>query len=425
METLIPDATQKETQLTLMNSRRAFWLMILTIILSVIFCFISFIPPSTISNTQNMETVLSAMPSLAAHVRFDGFSSMSSLALFGMDVKIIPSVVYREIAINIVGTAITTNSHLADLYSLNISDSIVYKIPAGVNHLDTTQILAFSSIDFSTIVISLEIKVMTGLPILLSGTIEAIYVGQSLTTAGVICIAIVTVLVAIMLVGLVSRRVRPAALDQWMAVILSGILFIVDGPWLLLQYYAVPAFAQVFDVMPQLFHAFFIIFTFAFFSVRTKGATKKFYKHWLIYFCIIIFCIVTLVLQFIVTDLRPIATFPIYRNDSKIMFAVYGVVELVYHLFIVVAFLYGFLKLKISKIWTLTLVIFMFCSLEAVQIAAVFIRCFISSSFLGASVAIDIFYIMEANLITFMILYVDTPVSRLSDASHEMKLDNL
>ena len=67
------------------------------------------------------------------------------------------------------------------------------------------------------------------------------------------------------------------------------------------------------------------------------------------------------------------------------------------------------------------LVICMFCAQEAIQIVTFLIRILIDPHKIGYSLAADFFYILEANLFCFIMLYVNTPVSQSTDSTHRLR----
>ncbi|KAH0785933.1 hypothetical protein GPJ56_010194 [Histomonas meleagridis] len=413
----IPDATTTETQLTLMTKRRAFSVLIVWALVTLLSIIVSFAPTPTIVKTGHSIPTATALNKLDIRLQFDGYTSMSSTAIFTFVPTFTQSSVDRNIELTLKGTATLLDYALAEITSIPIDEVFTFSVKSGViTGFTPEHFLTFSRINFNSITISAEATVSHSE--LQDIIVTSISIGQSLTITGIVFISIYTVIVSLLLVFIISKRVRPAHLDHWLVIILSGVLIVVDGPWLLCQHFGFSSFSRIFDMAPQIFHAFFVLYAFAFFSVRARNPAKKIYKNKVIYICVILFILILLILQFTVTSGNPLATFALYRKDHTAFVVVLVILFLLYHGSIIFGFVYGFIKLQFEKLLPMLIIAFTFCSLEATQIVAFFSRLFVGQEMVGVSMAADIFYILEANLVTFVLLYVDTPVSQAADGTN-------
>jgi hypothetical protein len=139
--------------------------------------------------------------------------------------------------------------------------------------LSKTVFLSFASASFEATVLDLNSTGFTSIVLFLEvlATSEAGNEGDlrgaeiamatlaaEISLAAVILIAAASFVVSVFLVAVISRRVRPSALGQWFSLGLCGALVIVDGPWLLCQFFAFPIFSTVYDLMLEVFHILFI-----------------------------------------------------------------------------------------------------------------------------------------------------------------------
>lgn len=386
----------------------------------MVFLVISFAPRSTVIQSGYSSPVSTASKELTIRLQFDDFTSMSSLAVFSISPLFTSAVVDRDIDVKYSGKAVTLDSNQVQTMTFNIDVTKSYFVKSEETNFATAfNFMAFPNVNFSSIIISIDVS--SPYPVLSNCLVEVTSIGRALPILGVVWISLTTTAVGLILLLLIQKRVRPGANDQWMTIILIGGLIVVDGPWLLCQYYGLPDFSVVFDCMPQIFHAFFIYFTIIFFRERTSDVVQKFFKNTFIAVAVVALQIIVLVMQAWVTNGMPFATFAFYRNYSNAVFITLVVIFIIFHLAVIATFFVGFTHLRIERFLSLALVIFMFCVQEAVQIVTMLIRVFVGTDKIGYSLAADIFYILEANLFCFVMLYVNTPVSRSADSTHRLK----
>ena len=411
----ISDEKLTETWLTKMTAYQGIVFSVLGVIFTAIFLFASFTPESTITKIGHSSTIATPVSTAYIRVKMDDYDSLSSIALFRISPRFVPASVDRNVVINIKGKAVLLDNNEAQIDEINISDSISYNVPTGFNDYTKAEtFLTFSSIKFNSIIFYLDVSTIN--EIILDVELKSTSFGTGLSLSGIISISIVTVIVGIVLIGLISRRIPPAEKDQWCILILSGIMFLVDGPWLLCQYYAVEKFSQVFDIMPQLFHGFFVIYAFIFFSSKTRETPKFIFNNYIILVCLFILQIIVIILEFSITKMNPLAAFAYYRQTrGNNIFISLAVIFCVYHLIIICSFIYGFIIAKFERQMSLIITIFMFFILEASQLVTSMIRLFVNEKLIGTSLAADIFYILEANLFVAILLYLTTPLSRSKD----------
>ena len=414
LSTPISEIGTSETQLTLMTKRRGFQILGLWLVSCIVAVIISFSPKATNVETGHSIPTSTALKELNIRLQFSGYDSMCSTLFIGFIPSFAQSTHKRTITLRLKGDILLLDENMAKKDTKPIDSTYNYDVKAGIiNDFDLQKIIQFSNIDFKYVLLSID--VITSHADLNDILVKAISIRKELTITGVVFISILTIMVSLLLILIISKRVRPKYLDHWLVIILAGVLLLVDGPWLLCQYYSIASFSQVFDMMPQIFHAFFVIYAFAFFSVRTIKAVKKIYKNKIIYCCIICFSIILLILQFTITKRKPLPTLAFYKKDNKSILAILIILFLLYHGGIIFGFIYGFIKLQFEKLIPILIIGVIFCSAEAIEIIEFLIRISVGYDHFGLSMAADILYILMANIITLVLLYVDTPVSQQSD----------
>ncbi|OHS95599.1 hypothetical protein TRFO_38284 [Tritrichomonas foetus] len=383
---------------------------------TAIFLLVSFVPQSTVIKTGHSSSTVSPVSTAYIRIQFDGYDSLSSLALFRIAPKFVKASVDRNsVTIKVKGKVILLDHNQIQFEEYPVDTSYTYKIAKDFDeYMDAQTFMSFSSVKFSSIIFYLDVTTVND--IILDLTVTSTSLGQDLSLAGIIMISIVTIAVAVLLLTLISRRLPPAEKDQWFIIILSGIMFLVDGPWLLCQYYAIPSFSQLFDIMPQLFHAFFIMYVFVFFSSKSRETPKILFNNKIILLCLLAMSIIIIILEFAQTSFKPLAGFAYYKTlKSNAILIALATIFIAYHLAIVSSFIYGFIISKFERDSAMIIVIFLFFALEATQIITSLIRIFVNEKLIGTSLAADIFYILEANLVCFIMLYLDTPLSLSKD----------
>ena len=383
------------------NTKCSLVAFIVWALLTLVFLVASFAPKATIYEEKIAAQVATPSRSLTSRVQFSGFKPTSSIAAFSISVAFNQAVVDRKLAVSFTGRASSLNSRSMEIDSHPVSVDKTFEVAPGESQFLMPPFLAFSRVSFQSMVIAVDAA--SNFPSLLGMKVIATSIGSDLLIAGVVLISLAAVCVGIIVICVVPRN-RPKFFDHWFIVCVAGALFFVDGPWLLLQFYALPAFSQVFDVMPQLFHILFLCFIAALFKTRTTGFYQKLFGHWTLYAGIAIMQIIMLTLQFWGTGGRPLAMYALYRNYSYGSFITLVVLFMIYHAGVIAGLVIGFIQLRIRGLVSLTLMIFICCVMEAIQIITFLIRVFVSSQNIGLAVAADLFYVIEANLVTAVLL---------------------
>lgn len=419
----VSDEKLTETWLTKMDQSRAIKTSMSCAICTIIFLLASFIPKSTVIKTGSSSEIVSPASTSYIRIQFNDYNPLSSIALFRISPKFVPAVVDRKgITIKIKGAAILLDDQQNQITELAIEQSITYNIDKNFDgYMKYETFLPLDTINFNSIIFYLDISTVNN--IILDVIVTSISINRILPIIGVSFISIVTIANGILLVFLISKRMPPIEKDQWCIIFLSGILFFVDGPWLLCQYYAVPTFSRIFDILPQLFHGFFIIYTFIFFSSRSRETPKKIFNNVTILVCLFLMNLVIIVLEFTETKMKPLIGFAYYKTlKMNAMFIILLLIFSIYHISIIGSFIYGFYISKFERKCSFFLTCFMFTILEITQISTFLIRIFINEKLIGTSLAADVFYINEANIFCLILLYLNTPLS-LSDDNVKPLID--
>ena len=414
---VVSDEKLTETWLTKMDKSRAIIILLVCSLFTTLFLLISFIPQSTILKTGHSSQSVSPVSTSYIRIQFDDYDPLSPISLFRISPKFIPAYVERNgITLKVKGTVILLNDKFIQTSEFPLDLSFTYNIKKGYdNYMNAETFLPIEAINFSSIFFYLEVTTVNNL--ILDISITSISINKLLSMLGIATISFSAIANGILLVVLIAKRIPPIEKDQWGILILSGILFLVDGPWLLSQNYIIH------DIMPQLFHSFFIIYAFIFLSSRSRETPKKIFNSKTILICLFLMNIVIIILEFAETKLKSLVGFAYYKTlKINAMFIILFVIFAIFHISIVGSFIYGFCISRFERKSSFVLTCFMFFVLEATQIATFLIRLFVNEKFIGLSLAADIFYINEANLFCFILLYLNTPLS-LSDDNVKPLID--
>ena len=399
----LDDSSDSKPRSRATNARCSFVSFIVWALLTLVFLIASFAPKATIYEEKIGAQAASPMKTLTSRVQFGRFKPTSSIAAFSISVAFNEAVVDRKLGVSFTGRASSLDSRSYEIDSYPVSVDKTFEVAPGESQFLMPPFLAFSRVSFESMVIAVD--AVSSFPCLLGMKVIATSIGSDLLITGVVLISLAAVSVGIVVICAVPRS-RPKFFDHWFIVFVAGALFFVDGPWLLLQFYALPAFSQVFDVMPQLFHILFLCFVAALFKTRTTGFYQKLFGHWALYAGIAIMQIIVLTLQFWGTGGRSLAMYALYRNYSYGSFITLIVLFIVYHAGVIAGLVIGFVQLRIRGLMSLILMLFICCVMEAIQIITFLIRVFCSSQNIGLAVAADLFYVIEANLATIVLLLV-------------------
>lgn len=419
----ISDEKRTETWLTKIDSKRSIIISLIFGIFTTAFLLFSYIPGSTIIHSGHSSDSISPVSTSYVRLEFDDFDPLSSIILLRLCPKFTKAIVDRsDITLKLKGKIILLNSDKVELDQVLVEQSYTYNIPKDFDgYLDAETFSPFHTVNFSSLFIYLDVTTVN--EIIEDIQITSISVNKSVSIIGIVTISLITISNGVLLFVLISRRLPPIEKDQWLIIILTGILVIVDGPWLLSQYYGSSQFSQIFDIMPQLFHGFFIVYTFVFFSSKTKEQPRLIFNNKIILACIFLLSVIIIILEFAETGLKPLNVFAYYKTlRSDGVFYVLLILFILYHFSLIGSFLYGFKLSRFERRYSFYLVILMFFIMEITQIITFFVRIFVNEIMIGTSLAADIFYINEANLICFILLYLDTPL-HLSDENTQPLMD--
>ena len=400
---MLADAKTTETELTLMTRRKAFFLFLIISGITLVAALI-FVASATNVVVRYAPQMPAPVNKLSIKTKIEDLGPLNQYII----IETVPSL--RSQGVELIGHGL--------IQFLDENSFQIYNSSISFNHTFSQSseryvIFEKSFVDFSSMYVTIDYEApdntISDMAIILTS------LDHRISVASIISISVVTALVILMLIFVVSRRVRPSKLDHWMTIILAGTLVLIDGPWLVCSYYALPAFTQVFDAMSQIFHTFFIVYSSYFFGARSPPPVAKFFISPIIIFCLIFASAMLMTLEFINTDLMPLSTFAIIAQRGMLYNATIGLFA-TFHLIVIVYFIFGFLSINIERFWSLLLVVFMFTSLELIQVFTFIGRLFISPNSVGISAAIDVFYILMANVVTMFLLYVNTPVAKASSA---------
>ena len=383
------------------SEKRSLVLLIVWAVLTLAFLIASFAPEATVYEERIGAQPAGPVKSLTSRVQFDGLRPTNSIAAFSISVAFNQAVVDRKLDVSFTGRASSLDFSGSEITGYDISNIETFEVKPGETEFLLPPFLASSRVNFASMSIALDaissFQCLTGLKVI------ATTIGSDLVVTGVALISVAAVSVGILLLIVVPRN-TPTRLDHWFIIFVAGALFFIDGPWLLLQFYALPLFSQVFDVMPHLFHVVFLWFVCALFRTRTTGLCQKLFMHWILYASIAIMQVIMIALQFWGTGGRSLAMYALYRNYKYGSFIALVVLFIIFHGGVITGMIFGFVNLRIQGLITLVMLLFMVCVGEAIPIITFLIRVFCSPKNIGLAVAADLFYVIEANLLAVFLL---------------------
>ena len=267
-----------------------------------------------------------------------------------------------------------------------------------------------SIIDFSSISIVADVVTTDGSQI---SRVEAYFRAISRTNSikNWMIITGLTVLVSIFFYLHLDDYMKPINADHWATLFLGILLVLIDGPWIILKNYTTGLFSQLFEITPELFHAFFMVFATVFFNARTNDNEQKIsmLSSWTQRILIITLFVVLNILEFFTTDGMPVQTLSLYIYDSSLMWPII-ITGVICHLLIMIMLVNGARSMRIMSSTTLMMCTFAFGYLEFIQTLGFILKLIPGISF-GINNELNMYYIFSANVIAVFFMYINLPVS--------------
>jgi hypothetical protein len=374
-----------------------------------LFAVLSFSIPNTRIDTSLKTSDITYSNKISIREEYTDISQYNNFLHFEITPTVARPEEKRDVIITLKGGFHILNEHHESVDFVNLSKTVPYTVTPEKKPFNVIDI---NSTYFNSIVAFIDVQ--TTLSELRSCELKMTSLRSPVSIMSLVWSSILAVIVSVMLITVNARRVRPSSVDQWFTIFLAGALFFIDGPWQVFQYYAVSGFSVVYDLMPQLFHAIFIVYTLLFFGARTEGEIKRIFSSVYLHGASFIYSIILIILQFTMTQGRPLAMFPIAEKGTGV-YALLCVLFFIFHIMVIVALAVGFINIKVERTWSLILIIGLFVSLEIINLAVFITRMFVGAEKVGSSSAADLFYILEANLVTFIFMYINTPISMSGD----------
>jgi hypothetical protein len=162
----------------------------------------------------------------------------------------------------------------------------------------------------------------------------------------------------------------------------------------------------VFDALPRLVHSLFVSLAIILLNAQSRGVQRMVFRNVLIHLALFGFAILLLVLEFSITQLRSLSAIRFRLHSSKSLFIVLICAFVVYHSFIWIALVIGLSFIQLPNFQLRLLLIFAMGIPEALEMVSFIIRVCVQNSVLGISMAADIFYVVELNLVSILFLYL-------------------
>jgi hypothetical protein len=383
------------------------WLVFFSISLFLSLMFVFGPPNTSFTQTRSSTPLATSLRAITDRAQITGFSSLSSFLIVW--VRPTASTNGRDLTgLNITVTAYFDTLSEA-LEPLKPTETVQgqYLINCYDAKCDPIRIYELTWITFYGL--SLTATIETEAPILESISFEILCHSQIIAVVAFVIISIFTILSALIFLISVSRRMRPIKTDQWATVWLGTGLILIDGPWLILKYYTSQVASQLFDLSPELFHAFFIVYLTIFIAERSVRLSNHIFSSWWIRGTFLAASAVLVIIQFCATKLMPLCTLSIFITESLLKYPIF-VFSGILHLAIVLFLGFGVVSVQIEQFMLLIVAGVAFFLLEAIYIVKMYVRFFISVESIGVAFAADFLYILMANIVAIFFLQVNLPV---------------
>lgn len=412
MRAILQDENSLETPLDRMESTYALTWIIILIISLLLAAISSFIPPNTLifSRLSNRNYDIEGA-SISHRARFGPFNPLNGFLFLYISPNY-ETLKPENLTFTIKGNVRFLDNSSNVFRSKSLNETINMLCSPGY----CPPITAFEAniIDFSSVVLYADIE--CNFPGLKSINFWSLSLDGNISIVGAISIIACIIPISLLLFTVIPFRFRPSTLDHWASLFLGLGLAIIDGPWILLKYYIPGYFSQFFDVVPDIFHAYFILFLTFFVESRTLELPHRIFKSNVIKISILILCALTISVQFFVTDSMPLSTMALHLrldDDSRkppnsLIYTMYAFTSI----YIVSSFLiiiYGILSLQFKYLQVLILVSLTFIILQIIYTVRTILRIFVPYNQIGFAFATDIFYILMANIVTFFFLSSNIP----------------
>lgn len=389
------------------------------LILTIVFGLIAFLIPNTNYETEYYASIIDKYTNqIEIRKIYKGIDSLSGF----IHIEIVPYFSnpskVRNSRIVIDGRLFLMSENGNVIGERNISRSINYRVNKDYNRIIITE---FDNIDFSACIAFFDIK--TDLRDLMSVKLTMVGLNRSICLASLYCISAMAIIDGMILILIISKRYKPYSIDQWAAVILSGSLFLIDGPWIVLQYFSVPGFAVSFSVLIQIFKILFYVYIFIFFSVRTKNAIFDIFNNYILYLIYVAIALIIIVFEFVMTAGKSMVMIPVIDKNTA-LFVVLVVLFIGYNLSIAGLIIYGISKTENVDIWAITYHSGLFIVFIFLNIATFLTKILVPMLQAGFSAASDLFFILEANMIVFSIVIMNTPYDKYENNPYSSRLQN-
>lgn len=404
MRSVVPDEKTRYTNLDTMGTCCSIiWLIVMLVFLFIALLF-SFAPPTT-SYHQFASKTRADTTSIAHYATINHFSSLGSYSIQWIQ-PIAHFTKETTISVDITATIKTFGQgKYLDSKVINISN---HPVKCG-NECESIIIGENSWINFQEMSIY---AIMTSSFAELEGLqIKTITLYPFVAIIAFVVISAFTIVVSIFMLCCISRTLHPTRPDHWATLLLGLGLFFIDGPWLILKYYTPRVASQIFDLMPEIFHIFYIIVFTYFVAYRSIGFVNKIFGSWILRGSIISGLFILVVLQFVITKLMPLSTLSIYIKESKLMIP-FSVIAIVFHFGILVLMIFGIQSLQIEKFFVMVVTSMTFVLLQGIEIIKTCIRIWIPLNSAGVSFSADVFYIVMANMVTLYFMMVNLPTTK-------------
>lgn len=404
---ILPDEETLSTPIEIMSSCKAAILIVVVSIFLTGAAVCSFVPKNTNYQITRVQSLPIPSTDVANRAQFKHFTPLNSFAIL----SVIPYVsdLANKHTITAQGFARLYDDEMKVISTREINTTEVVGCEKG--RCDEIIVTDYNFVNFSSVSLVVNISSATGKKILRRADITCTSLNTPISITLFVMISAMTLVLIIFLGCVAPKRLYPTRKDHWSTLFLGLAALCIDGPWLILKYYSVYWFSNIYDIMPELFHMVFILFVMSFFNSLTHSWANRIFSSWLIGLCISFGLSLIIILQSIAINHMPLNTYSVYIKNSDFKIPIWALTA-IYHLIILFIMVLGIITVQIKEDATLVLVSLCFILLEVLDCIRAGLRFFCPRSQLGFSFASDVFYILFANFVTCFFIYGNLPIEK-------------
>lgn len=413
---ILPDEKTTSTKLEIMSSLKAsIWIIIVSVFVTIA-AVCSFVPRNT--NYRISRTASEPVPKaeVTNRQKYQNFTPLNSFAIL----SVIPFVKEKvsKVTLNVSGKARLHDSAMNVISERSIS--VVEEVKCQKSVCNEIIATSYNFAKFYAVSLVATVSTTNGQELLRRAEFTCTSLNTPISYTFFILISGMTLVVILILAFVVPKRLYPTRSDHWSTIFLGLACLCIDGPWLVLKYYSAYWFSNIYDIMPELFHMYFIFFVMSFFFTQTHTWATRIFGSYLIHIAVSFGLLLIIILQSIEFDKMPLNTGSVFIQKSNLKIPIYAL-TIVYHALILFIMILGIITVQIKEDAVLVLVGLTIILVEILDIIRAILRFNCPRNQLGFTFAADVFYILYANFFTAFYLYYNLPVAKSIDVERKQE----